>query len=207
MRLASEDITVMVAGEPVTLHPSLRAALRLARRHNGFTGLALGVMHGRIEIMAELISEGSGSPETGQHFLFDVQHRGLGRSLAAVQVPLLDFIGALAGHDPDAPAAPATGTPMAPVAYLERLFGIATGWLGWAPADAWDATPAEIIAAKDGRTELITDILGAIFGTSEKPAPATPDSADRIRDIDARGFDPAFDRAALMGLRNRGSVR
>jgi hypothetical protein len=37
------------------------------------------------------------------------------------------------------------------VAYLEHLFGMATGWLGWSPEVAWRSTVAEIRVAVKAR--------------------------------------------------------
>jgi hypothetical protein len=31
--------------------------------------------------------------------------------------------------------------------YLEHLYGMATGWLGWSPAAAWAATVPEVLVA------------------------------------------------------------
>ncbi len=49
--------------------------------------------------------------------------------------------------------------------HLESLFRIATGWLGWSPDVALSSSPKEIMEAYKGRTEM----LKAIFGSSEKP--------------------------------------
>ncbi|MHA6646408.1 hypothetical protein ACX3P1_28370, partial [Mesorhizobium sp. A623] len=47
---------------------------------------------------------------------------------------------------------------------LADFYEIATGWLGWTPETAWNATPAEILAAQRG---LIAK-LKAIHGTAEE---------------------------------------
>lgn len=204
MRLASEDIVITIANTPVVLHPSLRAAIRLAREHNGFGDVFLGVMNGRLEIMQELVREGTNSHAIAADFNLDIQYQGLGRVLARTQSALLAFTLALSGHDPEAkPSTPGSTMPI--LAYYERLFAIATGWLGWTPEQAWEATPAEIIAAKQGRTDLITDVLTAIFGSTEK-TDATSYTADDFANIEKNGFDPAFDRAGLQALKQRHSV-
>lgn len=38
---------------------------------------------------------------------------------------------------------------------MRHVFGIATGWLGWSPEQAWNSTIPEIDAAVDGRIEWV----------------------------------------------------
>src|SRR5690606_40333271 len=81
---------------------------------------------------------------------------------------MAEFVLAIAGIDPNDPTpAKPSGKPADPEQVFAQLFSIATGWLGWTPEEAWNATPAEIIAAKGGRTEMIVEILKAEEHTSE----------------------------------------
>ena len=80
-------------------------------------------------------------------------------------------IARLAGPAPkeDAKAqAKASGPSLTFDQFHTELFSIATGWLAWSPSDAWAATPAEILAARDGRIAM----LKMIFGSSDTQAPA-----------------------------------
>lgn len=55
-----------------------------------------------------------------------------------------------------------------------------------------------------GRTDLITDVLKAVFGINDtaEPIPETY-TPERLAEIEANGFDPAFDRAGLQALKAR----
>ncbi|MGJ3264873.1 MAG: hypothetical protein ACFE0R_16730 [Salinarimonas sp.] len=104
----------------------------------------------------------------------------LARMILALQPALIDLAMALAGVDlddekaRDNPRGEGAREPLAK--HHERLFAIATGWLGWTPDVAWHATPREIMAAFKGRC----DLLAAIFGSAEKdkPSDAAPMSLD-----------------------------
>jgi hypothetical protein len=78
---------------------------------------------------------------------------------------------ALAGVDQEAPDGKGAGASDAPrttwADHHRKLFLIATGWLGWTPADAWEATPVEILTAYEGRVDMLRTIFG---GKDEEPA-------------------------------------
>lgn len=44
--------------------------------------------------------------------------------------------------------------------YVEYLFGVATGWLGWPPSEAWRATIPEIQAALSARIKWLRMVNG-----------------------------------------------
>jgi len=57
--------------------------------------------------------------------------------------------------------------------YIAHLFGIATGWLGWPPSEAWSATVPEIDAALEQRIKWLK--MTTPGASEEKPKPkATP---------------------------------
>ncbi|WP_426609488.1 phage tail assembly chaperone [Bradyrhizobium sp. McL0616] len=72
---------------------------------------------------------------------------------------LLDFVLILSGVDTSDDKAQ-SGTPMRFEEFFTRLFKIGTGYLGWSPDDTWNATPAEILAAREGRMELLIQLFG-----------------------------------------------
>lgn len=78
--------------------------------------------------------------------------------------------------EPSEPSAPA-GPLVTHAEHLAHLYRMATGWIGWTPEAALDATPAEIIEAAKGRQELIGDILKAVFGSSDDTPPSSPPAA------------------------------
>lgn len=160
MKIA-EEIIVNIAGEAIELHPSLRCAIRLERRPGSFRQLVQDIEEGSLTAALDIIG-----PHADLLFLqnrvFDV--------LNTLRVPLLAYVMACAGIDPDdAPSdgkvSKAKSVPFAD--HLTGLYRIGTGWLGWTPEVTLDATPAEIMEAYKGRTEM----LKAIFGGGEKNSP------------------------------------
>ncbi|WIJ24234.1 hypothetical protein [Devosia sp. RR2S18] len=202
MKFGADGIFVELAGEAHELRPSLRASMRLVRRH-GLSGLLAAVQDFNTIVITDMLREAAITPGL---LLAEIAASGLGNVRSRLTGPLAQFALAIAGIDPDepTPSKPASGKPADPEQVFAQLFGIATGWLGWAPEEAWNATPAEIIAAKSGRTDLITDILKAVFGTTEKTGHA-PEvyTTERLKQIEEQGFDPAFNREALHSLKSR----
>lgn len=80
-----------------------------------------------------------------------------------------------------------------------------TGALGWTPEQAWNATPAEIIAAHNGQTAHL--IRTGVLVQQMHGQTAATYTADQLAKIEAQGYDPAFDRAGLHGLKNKGSAK
>ena len=200
--LGADDIRIELAGEAFVLRPSLRASTRLVQRH-GLNGLAAAVRDFDLIVIGDLLEECGVTPAFLER---QIEASGLASVRTRLAVPLAKFVLALAGIDPDAPAdQPAPSGPSIPAAaYHARLFQIATGWLGWSATGAWNATAAEIIAAKTGRTDMIIEVLAAVFGgTPSEPATQIPYTSERLAKIEADGFDPAFDRSALQALKAR----
>jgi hypothetical protein len=161
MRLA-EEITVTIAKEAVTLRPSLRFAIQLERRPGSFQNLTRDIMDGSLTAAVEIIQ-----PHTDLDFL----PNRIMDELDGLKPALLQYVMACAGVDrDDAPKAAPRGKAAKSVPfkdYLHDLYKKATGWLGWAPEVALDATPAEIQLAYEGRLEM----LKSIYGNNEKAQP------------------------------------
>jgi hypothetical protein len=175
--LANDEITVRLNGEVIHLRPTLRAAFRLERRYGGLDRLVTGIAEGNTSVIRDLINATADNPSAFASALDASAFTGLARLIIAVQPALIDLAYGLAGIDPDATPDPTTDNKADPerpdyARHLETLFGIATGWLGWAPETAWNATPGEITAAYRGRL----DMLRAIFG---------PDDAEKAKAKDA----------------------
>jgi hypothetical protein len=207
MKLGADGIYVELAGEAYELRPSLRASMHLVRRH-GLPGLLAAVQVFNVTIIMDMLREAAIKPSL---LLEEIAAIGLGPVRNRLTGPLAQFVLAIAGIDPDdtTPTKPGSGKPTDPEQVFAQLFGFATGWLGWPPEEAWNATPAEIIAAKAGRTDLITDILQAVFGkpegmTSGKTADHYTDA--QLKQIEEAGQDPAFDRMGLHALKGKERV-
>ena len=202
MLLGADAISIELKGEAYELRPTLRAGMRLARRH-GLSGLLAAVRDFNTTIITDLLRECG--IKTSALFA-EIATAGLAIVRARLTGPLASFVLAVAGIDPDDDQTPAaaTGKQLTPGEYHTRLFEIATGWLGWAPEEAWTATPTEILAAKDGRTDLITDVLKAVFGsTDDTPTTTTIYTPERLAEIEELGHDPAFDRNGLAALKQK----
>lgn len=207
MQLGADPIYIELAGEAFELRPSLRASMHLIRRH-GLARLFAAVPAFNITIVMDVLREAAIKPGL---LLAEIAAIGLGRVRNRLTNPLAEFVLAVAGIDPHAQTlpAPTPGKPVDPEQALTQLYRFATGWLGWTPEAAWNATAAEIIEARAGRMTLITEILEAVFGkpASTTSAPAgtryTPDQLEQIVEL---GHDPAFDRAGLHALQGKGWV-
>jgi hypothetical protein len=199
MRHGADGIYVELAGEAHELRPSLRANMRLVRRH-GLPSLLAAAQDFNVTVIMDVLREAAIKPTL---LLEEFAAIGLGKVRFRLTGPLAKFVLAIAGIDPDdtTQPAPASGKQPTPEEAFTRLFGIATGWLGWTPEEAWNATPAEIITAQAGRTDLITDVLKAVFGTTDSKLPAAPYTPEQLKQIEEEGHDPAFDSDALRTLK------
>lgn len=176
MRLA-DDITIVIAGEEIQLRPSLHHAIRLERREGSFQKLLRDIMDGSLTAACDVIRD---------HTDLDFLENRILDALPDLKAPLLQYVMQCAGVDgDDAPAkASKGGKPAKSVPfreYLQQQYKVATGWLGWSPETALDATPAEIQLAYEGRL----DMLKAIFGSSENK---TSSDADMPLDAKFKGI-------------------
>ena len=182
-RLASETITITLDGHPVELVPTLRAALRRARQYGDYAALIRKLSEGDTETLAAVIQEGAGMADALPVLFAEFERQGVLPVLAKLIAPASLFVVMLAGPESDDDGTSTkTGEPMTFADFHSRLFRIGTGWLGWTPAQAWAATPSEILAAHEGRT----DMLKAIFGGGEDKPKTKGKLSDRLRDFFAR---------------------
>lgn len=200
--LGADGIFVELAGEAHELRPSLRASTRLVRLHQ-LHGLLAAAQDFKITVIMDVLRESSIKPSL---LLEEIAATGLGAVRNRLTGPLAEFVLAVAGIDPNdtTPSTPAPGKQASPEETFTKLFGIATGWLGWTPEEAWNATPAEIIAARSGRTDLITDILKAMFGSEQAENSSSvieTYSAEALKQIEEQGRDPAFDPNAYAAFK------
>jgi hypothetical protein len=165
MRLADDNVLVTIGDSTLVLRPSLRAASTLHRRYNGFQQLARDLADGHFSAVLDLI-ETCGT----EHPTATVAE------MLAARDQLIDFVLILAGAG-EKTDQPQTGKAISFEEYHKRLFQIGTGWLGWTPHDTWNATPAEILAAREGRLEM----LKAMFGAKEEQT-VDAGSLDSMRD-------------------------
>ncbi|MCE5976639.1 hypothetical protein LVS58_19255 [Pseudomonas sp. JR33AA] len=67
--------------------------------------------------------------------------------------------------------------------YVDRLYSIATGWLGWQPDVAWRTPLPELFMALDARLEWsqMTNPFGKGKAQGAKPKPSASAVADKLR--------------------------
>ncbi|WP_172125418.1 phage tail assembly chaperone [Devosia sp. 919] len=202
MKLSADGIYVELAGEAFELRPSLRACIRLVRRH-GLTSLLAAVQGFNVTTILDVLREAAIKPSL---LLAEIAAIGLGTVRSRLTGPLAEFVLAVAGIDPDdaTPAEPAPGKPVDPERVFAQLFGIATGALGWAPEEAWNATPAEIIAAHNGQTAHL--IRTGVLVQQKSDQTADHYTEAQLKQIEAEGRDPAFNRAGLHALKGKERV-
>lgn len=166
MTKLADDITVRIGGEAITLRPCLRFAIRLERREGSFSSLSREIMDGSLSAAVEIVRDHTD--------LSDLPQRILETGLPRLTNPLLLYVMALAGIDPDDAPANDQGKPVkqqreTPFSeYLASLYRIGTGWLGWTPTETLDATPAEIMEAYKGRLDLLRSVFGGKDDTTDK---------------------------------------
>lgn len=172
--LAPDPITIRIGREAVTLRPTLRAALRLHRKH-GLPAVFCGVMEGHTAIIADILVEATGDQNLAHFLAKDIAGNGARRVLELRDTLAAYLEQLVASHEPAiAPAAskstkPAKAATITREQHLVGLFEFATGSLGWTPDAAWQASPVEIQAARIGRDNLLKSIFGS--GEPDKPKP------------------------------------
>ncbi|MEN3239042.1 phage tail assembly chaperone [Methylobacterium ajmalii] len=165
MRLG-EHITITIDDVRLTLRPSLRAAVLLERRH-GLDRLPGMILEGHATAAADTIAA-CDEHRTPEEVLELLTRAGPLPRLALIAPALVELCVGLLGFDPDAETEASNDGPSRTIAEAQKhLFGIATGAIGWTPAEAWQATPLEILTAWRGRVEL----LRAMFGGKDEEAP------------------------------------
>lgn len=167
MKIAGDNI-INVGDEWITLHPSLRHAIRLVNRSGGFQTVVRDILDGSLSAAVDVIEPNA---DLSREYLAECL---LQSGLSSIKQQLFLYVMHCAGIDPD--DAPANEnrktnghTPKSQPfgEYLHSLYKIGTGWLGWTPEQTLDSTPFEIMLAHEGRQEM----LRAIFGAPEKPEP------------------------------------
>ncbi|WP_236774064.1 hypothetical protein [Agrobacterium tumefaciens] len=177
----------------------MRAATILEER------FGLPALHAALEdlnytIISEIIraSEISSGTPNAAAFLTAVQRKPLFPFFLAVRAPLFELVSMLTPA-PEKRVQPlhTTGKQVTWAEVFAALYDRATGWLGWTPEQAWNATPTEIDRAYRAHVEKLKAIHGG--GSDEKE----PDPEQAERNI-AAGLDPEFDRGGLQALKASG---
>ena len=202
MQRHASDIALAYGGNTVWLKPSLRAATHLEALHGGFPALLSKLHEFDTATIREIIRYAAPDRAAAQTLLkalsgaslHTVQQVTLAPAFALLQALMTPVSAKITGEASKAPVAKA-------VAWADLyadLYKLATGWLGWTPDTAWNATLSEILNAFDGHI----DQLKAVHGGGEEQGASAPTMTkdQRQANIDA-GLDPDFDRAGLHALK------
>lgn len=146
MRLAA-NFALQLGSKAYALRPTLRAAFHLHQTY-GFPALHQAVAEGSFTAIMDLITATSDTVPVASL-----------RSILDAREQLLEFVLVLSGAD-TSDDKPQSGKPMPFDEYFTRLFQLGAGWLGWSPEDTWNATPAEILNAREGRMEMLQALFG-----------------------------------------------
>lgn len=194
---AETEFTLSHGGNTVRLRASLRSALRLERLHDGFGPLITKLDQFDTATIRKMIEIATTDYSAAQRFLASISTEPLQTYRHAVTGPLSSLLAAfLPTPATDTTSAAPKGKTLSWADAFADLYRIGTGWLGWTPAETWQATPTEI-------TEALTGFVAyqnAINGTAADKDDTTQTDAQREANI-AAGLDPDFDRTGLEALR------
>lgn len=197
------DIPLTYGGNTVWLRSSLQAATRLENLHGGFPTLLSKVDQFDTATLHNVITYAATDQIAAQAFLSTLRNKPLRDIQQACLGPVLTLIMALVlTNDATDTAEQTNSKPMAWPDLFADLFKVATGWLGWTPETAWNATLPEILHAFEGHT----DQLKAIHGSAEEGDQDGPSADQQQANIEA-GLDPEFDRAGLLALKQTSTTR
>nr|WP_321457434.1 hypothetical protein [uncultured Cohaesibacter sp.] len=190
-----EEVKIRQGENVLTLRPSLRAAAILEQRY-GFKRLYQALAEQNFTIISDIIETAiTPGRDDAAAFLFAHLGKPLTLFFVAVLGPVAELL-AMFAPEPDQGTKQGTGKGIAWKDYYADRFDCATGWLGWTPDQAWNATPNEITRAYNAHIGK----LQAIHGTNENQAQDAIDPEQAQRNIEA-GLDPEFDRAGLRNLK------
>lgn len=200
---AYDAIALEYGGNAVFLRPSLRAALQLERLHGGFPELLHKIEEFDTRTVWHVIKVSAGMAATDELFGYAATQPLSGFAEAA-QAPLFELVAALLPEVPESDGtAPRNADPMPWSEVFRELFKIATGWLGWTPETAWNATPQEITDAFEAHIAK----LKAIHGSADDEQGDNGPTPEQREQNEALGLDPEFDRAGLMALKELSAAR
>lgn len=200
--LAGFGISLSHGGNTVRLRPSLQAATRLERLHNGFAALFHRIEAFDTDTIRNVILISATDHHEAEAFLVRASKLPLASFQQAAKAPLEALCASLLPDAANNPKRDIKSAPAKPLPWVEAfadLFAIATGLMHWPPQAAWQATPTEIVTAFNAHIAM----LEALRGTGEHQLePDAPYTTERLQEIKDRGNDPAFDRAGLRALKN-----
>ncbi|WP_296085393.1 hypothetical protein [uncultured Agrobacterium sp.] len=200
-RPAYEEVRIAHGGNTVTLRPTLRAAVTLEARY-GFPAMFRALEEGSFTVFSDIIQTATDSRDDATARLSVHPGEPLSSFIGLARIPLAELVSMLmpapAARVDKSALAPPSGKSIAWSELYAHQFEQATGWLGWTPGQAWNATPTEIDRAYSAHIAKLKAIHGS--GEEDKPTDRAPDPKQAAHNV-AAGLDPEFDRAGLRALK------
>ena len=157
MRLVSEDIVIEHGVNAVRLRPSLRAAYILEAKHS-FGHVMQGIVDLNVGVMADVIAATSNDPTARRLLIAKIDDNGV-RDLQHLVVPFLDLLadcyGVRGDQEHRSQERERIGKRFSILDTLGEVYAVATGFLGWTPDAALDATPLQIVEASNFKQRTI----------------------------------------------------
>lgn len=198
-RPAYEEVRIALGdGNVVALRPTLRAAVTLEARY-GFPAMDRALEEGSFTIISDIIMTAASGDHDAAARLSVHPGEPLSSFIGLARIPLAELVSMLRpAPNPQAVSVRPSGKSVAWREYYADLYEKATGWLGWTPEQAWNATPTEIDRAYWAFVARSRWLNGS--GEDDKPTEKAPDPEQAARNV-ADGLDPEFDRAGLRTLK------
>lgn len=200
-------------GRTVTIRADLRAATAIENMPGGFAGAYEGLLSQSLTTIRAVILATATDRQEARTLLAAAAGKPLSSFLPDAQAACLVVLAALlTTADDSADEAPRDagseqGAAMPLREYFQTLYGYATGWLGWTPAETWAASPGEIETAFSAHIDRLVKMTPGASGTAEtdntRTTSKTEYTPERLRQIEEQGQDPAFDREGLRKLQAR----
>lgn len=160
MPALANDVTILTLGSrSFTLRASLRALASIARDYHDLQTLHADIASLNLGACLDLIEATTSDPEQFNMFVAITADHALLDTISQVRPQLLSFIEAFSGSNDTKSSA----EPVEPITLEElvtRLFKIGAGFMEWHPSEVWNATPSEILTAREGLLEKLRAIHG-----------------------------------------------
>lgn len=205
------EIALTHAGNGVVLRASLRAAVNIDNLDGGLPAVLDRLARGHLSTVKAVIRASASDRHQAERFLSSFDGHPLRPFLDDATPACLALVAAILPAPDEDQVKPNSTTrtetadkPWA--AHFTELYRFATGWLGWTPATAWDASCDEITTAFAAHVDRLVAVNGGKRDDDQDDEPEGPVnvySAEKMREIEELGHDPAFQLDKLRALKAR----
>ncbi|WP_137111941.1 hypothetical protein [Rhodobacter sp. SY28-1] len=199
----SPEVLLCCGTHAVTLRASLRAAMALESLPGGIAVVWEDTARQKLTALHAVIRASATDRAGAERLLAHAATTPIGQFAHTAQAACLALLSGFLKAEDQGEATPSSTEPAKPFRdYLADLFRYGTGWLGWPPSEVWNAGIGELEAAFLAHVDRLVKMTpgASANGTATGDGDYT---ADRLRQIEDQGFDPAFDLEALRALKSR----